>query len=718
MPESTAEPVHSTLSGRRTLLALPLFLMAVLPAAAARPPSPPVVTYTIEASLDPTAKTVTGKERLVWRNPSGDSVSELRFHLYLNAFKNNRTTFLREWGGRLREDLAGSRAQDWGSIDIDSMVNERGEDLKPGARFVQPDANDASDETVLAVALPSPVPPGGAIALDFAFRDKLPRVFARTGFVRDFFLVAQWFPKIGVYEPAGLRGRPAGGWNCHAFHANSEFYADYGAYDVTLTVPSRFIIGATGRKIAETKKGSVTTYRFQQDDIHDFAWTADPRYVVVEFPFSPPADVPAGWSALAARQLGMAASQIALTPVSVRLLLQPNHLAARDAYVRSAKEALSFYGLWFGAYPYPTLTIVDPPDDGLGAGGMEYPTLITGDAPSLFLRWPFQRVRFVEDVTVHEFGHQYWYGMVGSNEFEESWLDEGINSDAEYRNMELAYGRGNEILLPGGLRMGLYAIAHIAYLSEENLDPISRFSWRFSSGNSYGLNSYFKVALFLAQLRHDLGDQTFARAERAYFQEWSFRHPSTSDFFAVFERVCGCDLSTYRANLVEGTARLDWSVASAGTSRVARDDGMFDRGGKRVTLEEGAPAGKAGAGEREKEAGKPGSFNSSVLFGNVGEWPHAAQARLVFEDGKVLDWTLPAAARWIRLRIRYRSRLAWAAVDPEGANVWEWKLENNSRVLGAGRGAADTAGARAVAKYSGWAAHFAAILQQLLWSLA
>src|SRR5215831_158231 len=465
MPESTAEPVHSTLSGRRTLLALPLFLMAVLPAAAARPPSPPVVTYTIEASLDPTAKTVTGKERLVWRNPSGDSVSELRFHLYLNAFKNNRTTFLREWGGRLREDLAGSRAQDWGSIDIDSMVNERGEDLKPGARFVQPDANDASDETVLAVALPSPVPPGGAIALDFAFRDKLPRVFARTGFVRDFFLVAQWFPKIGVYEPAGLRGRPAGGWNCHAFHANSEFYADYGAYDVTLTVPSRFIIGATGRKIAETKKGSVTTYRFQQDDIHDFAWTADPRYVVVEFPFSPPADVPAGWSALAARQLGMAASQIALTPVSVRLLLQPNHLAARDAYVRSAKEALSFYGLWFGAYPYPTLTIVDPPDDGLGAGGMEYPTLITGDAPSLFLRWPFQRVRFVEDVTVHEFGHQYWYGMVGSNEFEESWLDEGINSDAEYRNMELAYGRGNEIRLPGGLRAGLYAIAHIVYMS-------------------------------------------------------------------------------------------------------------------------------------------------------------------------------------------------------------------------------------------------------------
>src|SRR5215472_6814481 len=288
MSASTAEPIILGLSGRRILLALPVFLTGALPLAAARPPSPPVVAYTIEASLDPAAKTVTGKERLVWRNPSGDSVSELRFHLYLNAFKNNRTTFLREWGGRLREDPGGSRAQDWGSIDIDAMVTEKGEDLKPVARFVQPDGNDASDETVLAVALPSPVPPGGAISLDIAFRDKLPRVFARTGFVRDFFLVGQWFPKIGVYEPAGLRGRPAGGWNCHAFHANSEFYADYGSYDVTLTVPSRFIVGATGKRISVTKKGGATTYHFQEDDVHDFAWTADPRYVVVEFPFSPP----------------------------------------------------------------------------------------------------------------------------------------------------------------------------------------------------------------------------------------------------------------------------------------------------------------------------------------------------------------------------------------------------------------------------------------------
>src|SRR5215472_10644422 len=383
MSASTAEPIILGLSGRRILLALPVFLTGALPLAAARPPSPPVVAYTIEASLDPAAKTVTGKERLIWRNPSGDAVSELRFHLYLNAFKNNRTTFMRESGGFVRTYRAGSKKEDWGSIDILSIRTADGGDLGPGARFIQPDGNDPSDETVLSVPLPAPVPPHGEIVLDIAFRDKLPRVLARSGFVRDFFLVGQWFPKLGVYEPAGMRLRAEGGWNCHAFHANSEFYADFGTYDVTLTVPSSFVVGATGKKVAETRRGNQTTYRYVQENVHEFAWTAYPRFVVVDARFDPARDIPLGWTSLAAKELGMSPEELALRPVSIRLLLQPDHMRARERYLKSAKEAIAFYGLWFGAYPYETLTMVDPPEDGFGAGGMEYPTFITGGAPSL-----------------------------------------------------------------------------------------------------------------------------------------------------------------------------------------------------------------------------------------------------------------------------------------------------------------------------------------------
>ena len=133
------------------------------------------------------------------------------------------------------------------------------------------------------MVLPQPVPPGGSVTLDVEWKAQLPQVFARTGYKRDFFLVGQWFPKLGVYEPAGLRGRSAGGWNCHQFHANSEFYADYGRFRVEITVPSRFVVGATGARVA-TRPGTdgTTTYVHEQRDVHDFAWTADPKFVEVK----------------------------------------------------------------------------------------------------------------------------------------------------------------------------------------------------------------------------------------------------------------------------------------------------------------------------------------------------------------------------------------------------------------------------------------------------
>jgi hypothetical protein len=722
-----------TPSAPRTLALL--FTASASPAflAAAAPVSPPVVEYTIQASLDAKTHTVNGEERVIWRNPSGDPVSELQFHLYLNAFKNNHTIFIRESGGQLRGDKAGTKPGDWGWIDVVSIKTADGADLKAGMRFLMPDgypfpsdphskiqdpkSKVLEDETVLAVSLPSPVPPHGEIALTIGFQSKLPRVFARTGFARDFHLVGQWFPKIGVYEPAGMRGRPRGGWNCHSFHANSEFYADYGSFDVALTVPSSYIVGATGKRVSETKNGDRTVLRYVARDVHDFAWTADPRFLVHEFRFNPPADIPRGWTALAASELSMPEAEIALKPVQVRLLLSPEHAVARDRYVRSTKEALSFYGLWFGAYPYETLTVVDPPEDGLGAGGMEYPTFITGFSTRTLQRWPFERFRLLEDATIHEFGHQYWYGMVGSNEFEESWLDEGINSDSEYRVMQLAYGPlpGG---FPGGVGFDMYGFGHLGYVTVPNLDPILRTAWGYSSGNSYGSNSYPKVGLFLAQMRSDLGAGVFARAERAYFQQWSFRHPSTSDFFEVFEKVAGRDLSTYRRNIVEGTARLDWSVVTARNEEEIRNAGVFDEAKGRVTYEKG----RLVRPKKGKDAGRGGTddkvFESVVLFGNLGEWPHGAKARLAFADGKVIERTLPEEARWVRLRIRYRSKLAWAEVDPDRANAWEWSRLNDSIVVERGKGAADTAGRRASVKYFAKAAYWIGLLLQAVWALA
>ena len=191
------------------------------------PLSPRLANYQIDVALDPTTKKITGRETLTWTNPSNDIIRELQFHLYLNAFRNDKSTFMRESGGQLRGETIDKKAKidPYGSIDIVSMKTRDGEPL--AYQFFQPDDQNTNDHTVVRVPLSKPVGPGETIVLDISFRAKLPKIFARTGFSKDFFLIGQWFPKIGVYEPAGTRYSKAGQWNCHQFHAHSEFYADY-----------------------------------------------------------------------------------------------------------------------------------------------------------------------------------------------------------------------------------------------------------------------------------------------------------------------------------------------------------------------------------------------------------------------------------------------------------------------------------------------------------
>lgn len=639
---------------------------------AAVPVDPPVTEYRMEVSLDPVAKTLTGHEHLLWRNPSSDAVPELRFHLYLNAFKNNRSTFMRESGGHLRQDRAGTKAIDWGYEDVRTMTTDAGVNLKPGFAFLHPDSPDPEDETVLDVKLPRPVPPHGSIGLNIDWVSKLPKVFARTGFVRDFFLAGQWFPKIAVYEPAGMRHRKVGGWNCHQFHANSEFFADYGTYDVNIDVPAKFVVGATGVRESSSTKGGRTTYHYHAENVIDFAWTADPRYKVHEFDFEPDRDIPAGWQEDIAKTLGMPPAEIALHPVQIRILMQPDHDCQWKRYAEAINYALSYYGLHYGPYPFPNLTIVDPPEDGGGAGGMEYPTFITAGTSRIFQHWPLNKIRLPEDVTIHEFGHQYWYFMVGTNEFEESWMDEGINSFSEERCTDRAY-HWAMVDLPGKYRFSDLAIDRAGYLFSAGIDPIERFAWKYWGGGSYGVNSYMKPATILRQMEDDLGRATFDRCLRAYFQQWSFRHPDTLDFFDTFERVSGRDLSVYKNDVFFGTRTFDIGVESASTEKEPSDKGVFDRGGKRVTLPEQLKAAK----KKEKQ---PGAYRSIIVIGREGQMPHGADVLFTFEDGKTLTEHFPPDVNWVRYRIHYRKALQSVQVDPQLRNTWDKDLLNNSWV--------------------------------------
>ena len=674
--------------------------------------APRVADYDIKVRLDTAAKTLAATEHVTWRNPGSEPVAELWFHLYLNAFKNSESTFVRESGGQLRGDRMSDDG--WGYVDVKSVRGKDGVDIASGGRFEQPDDGNAADRTVWRLPLKSPVPPGGSLELDVEFQAKLPRVYARTGYFRDYFLVGQWFPKLAVYEPAGMRGRAAGGWNCHQFHANSEFYSDFGRYRVEITLPREYVVGATGTRTARRENPDATaTHVYERADVIDFAWTASPRFVEVKQRFSGEQDVSEAEYADAAALLGRAREEVQLSDVDVVLLLQPEHLAQRERHLRAAKAAIKWFGLWYGRYPYPTITIVDPAFGAGGSGGMEYPTFITAGTSVLFNRWPLDRVLAPEEVVVHEFGHQYWQSMVATNEFEESWLDEGFNSYSTGKVMDKVYGEWLVEAL--GLRLGGIEFSRLQNSTERMFDRIRTPAWGFSSRGNYGFNSYARTQLTLLTLESLMGPETMARVMRTYHERFRFRHPSSDDFYAVVSEVAGRDVSSFFAQTTERPGILDDEVATVTSEEVEEPRGVFGEAGAHKTVS------RKDAEQKDKQAEAAGrrGWRSTVVVRRRGEVALPTSLRLVYEGGETQTLPLaegelapavehtalaPAAAaaappwrgRFRRVELTGAKKLLCASVDPEDRLLIDVNRLNNSRRVEPGSRAAARWGTRLV----------------------
>src|SRR3954447_7070453 len=244
-----------------------------VPAAAqsSAPLSPRNANYQIDVRLDPRARTLRASETITWRNITRTATNELQFHLYWNAWVDHGSTWMRETS---RDREVHNPPQDFAKFTIERIglqasPAQPATDLTPLQRFLAPDDGNADDRTVMAVTLPRPVQPGETISVDVSWTARIPRTFDRTGTIGNYYFIAQWFPKLGVLEDTG--------WNCHQFHTATEFFSDYGRYDVNLTVPADWIVGATGteRQRTDGRDGTVT-YRYVQGDVHDFAWTTSP----------------------------------------------------------------------------------------------------------------------------------------------------------------------------------------------------------------------------------------------------------------------------------------------------------------------------------------------------------------------------------------------------------------------------------------------------------
>lgn len=647
-----------------------------------------------------------GREQLYWRNDSPDTIRELQFHLYLNAFKNQRSTFFKESGGQLRGDQF--EAGQWGWLDVNELKIVGDADLTKQIQFIHPDDDNAEDQTVIRVPLDKPLAPGATLTLEIRFTAKLPRVFARTGYWGQFALVGQWFPKIGVWEEVGERRRAVAGWNCHQFHANSEFYADFGNYDVTMTVPALYKgkVGATGKQQSEQVNADGTvSYRFTQNSVHDFAWTLDPGYVVVKRTFKADEWLKPAELTETAERLKLPLEAVRLHDVECTLLIQPEHASQTDRHFNAAFNALKYYGLWYGAYPYDTLTIVDPPYNASGAGGMEYPTFITAGTDW----WLTPRWQEPETVIVHEFGHQFWYGLVASNEFEESWLDEGFNTYSEAKTLGRAYGSNWVPFKYNGVPLFDFPV-ELPHPYENRpgvfmgkfTDPILTPAWKYYSDFSYGLNSYPRTGLTLATLENYLGEDVMARVMREYATKWRYRHPTSQDFFDTAKAVAGQDLNWFFDQFVKGTQTLDYEVAEYKSERAESALGIYDKDGQKTEVKEG----DANLSEQKL-------FENEISVRRVGEAWFPVELLVTLQDGhKVFfkpagvrdsaieyqvtnnadgnQWTerWPLNERWKKLKFATATQIQIVQLDPDNKVQLDANLTNNGKTETSAIGAA------------------------------
>jgi hypothetical protein len=589
--------------------------------------------------LDTDRKTITGEEFLTWTNDTEYPTDELWFHLYWNAFQNNQSTFLVEASQRGR-GITGFGMDDWGYCRVDSihLIDEENfeeTDLSPTMTFQQPDDDNTYDQTVFSVKLPQAVEPGQTIDLRIEFLSKVPRPISRTGVYKDNYFIAQWFPKIGVFAD--------GEWNCHQFHAPGEFFADYGTYDVKLTLPSSMIVGATGehRDITDNGDGTTTHYFFQHS-VHDFAWTASPHLIEIkqDFEFVPG------------------------KTTEITLLLQPYHKHLRDRYMNAIKNAIKYCSLFYGDYPYTTATCVDPAYNSR-SGGMEYPTFFTGGA-YFIIRKGISRP---EGVTIHEFGHGYFYGLVGSNEFENAWMDEGFTSFLDTEVYYTAYGNPWYSRTYFGIPF-TFTDVNIPIESDGisshrrtwNMDDMQRFAWKFMGGGSYGANSYSKGELMLRTLKRYMGRDLFADMIKSYSQRWWFKHPKPQDFYDVVSEFAGQDMSWFLDQFVYGSGKLDYAIGRISSQRPRGQKGWFH--------------GELREGSSKDEGSR--TFESEVLVRRLGEVKIPVEVLVVFNDGSEIRENWDGQYRWKKFLYSGPNRITKAVVDPDFKLVIDVNRTNNS----------------------------------------
>jgi len=619
--------VSTASSAQSAVMAIPDTTVAIN---SSTPMSQRIVHYQIDAKYDPPKHAIDAAEVLTYHNLTGQPLDHFPFHLYQNAFQPS-STWIREAKRDGSRDTGYDKwdPKEFGSEEIKSIEVVGQGDLTSQLHFIAPDDGNKDDKTVVDLPLAKPIPAGAFVQFKIVFHDQMPETQARSGWKRDFMLGGQWFPKVGVWWH--------GAWNCHQYHATTEFFADFGVYDVKLTVPQNQVIGASGVEVASANNPDGTkSLTYHGDDIHDFAWTASPRFKVRESVYQ--------------AQMGR---------IKLRFLMQPAHWGQAERHERIIRETLDHFEKWYGPYPYKSLTVVDPEPDS-AAGGMEYPTFITGDS-SWFEPDGF---KLIEIVVEHEFGHQYWYGMVATNEFEDAWMDEGINSYTEAKVLDSIFGRKTSMINIAGATLGEPGEQRLSYIGVADLDPMAQKAYEYYSFNSYGGITYGKTASVLLTLEGIIGEDTMQKAMHTYFMKYRFTHPDKEDFLKTIEEVSGKDLRWYFNQAVYRSQVLDYEVLKVDSFPT----NWYQSDKEKKT--------------QEQQGGKNNTvYQSYVSVHRKGDFVMPIDVEIKFDNGETVREHWDGQSRWTRFSYQKKAKVVSAEIDTDHTVHIDRNNLNNSYVV-------------------------------------
>ena len=551
----------------RTAVFLILFVLIIPQKSDAQEYFQQDVHYKIDVKLDDKKHQLSAYEEIIYKNNSKQTLTELYFHLWPNAYSNENTALGNEFYKNGDENYRRLREKSRGSIDsLDFRVNQETVNWSL--------LTDTID--ICKIKLNRPLLPGDSISISTPFRVKIPDAnLSRLGHSGQAYFISQWYPKPAVYD--------VNGWNYFSYLDKGEYYSEFGTFDVTLTLPQNYVVGATGTLVnnpseeewlnSKAKETSgmdefpadmsfppssqeTKTLHYHQENIHDFAWFADKRWHVLKGD----AELPG--------------SGKRVTTWAFFTNAEPERWKKAPEYLR---HSIEYGSKWMGDYPYSQVSAVDV---GYASGsGMEYPMITAiGTEGSDF---------GLEDVIVHEVGHNWFYGILGSNERLHPWMDEGLTMFFETRyiytkyaatpkSQEQTFYRAGKIGKYVGLAtLNLRRSNYLAYLSgaRENSDQSPDLSSEKYSYASYHEDVYRKTALGFEHLLSYLGDSLFDVAMRAYYSEWKFKHPQPSDIKKSFETATGKNLAWLFDDFLENTKKSDYAITcvrlnSAGNYKV------------------------------------------------------------------------------------------------------------------------------------------------------